>query len=425
MVRVEVPAPADTPPLRERLSRAGLRTYEADVRFAMRSLIDRGDPRLARDPRATDASDGRRWRRLRGSGARARRLDATLSVLSFDIETDPQARRLLSIALHGCGVSEVLLLTPRAWSCPDGARRFAHREATLLAAFCDRVRELDPDVLTGWNVIDFDLAVLQRLGGRLGVPLELGREPRHSCACGPWAGPAARGTPRPGPGGARRARPAARRLRPDGGLHPRRGGALGPRRGQDLSGPGRAEEILRLFQDDRESLVEYNLHATRGWCVEILEKLELVELAVERSRLTGMPLDRVASSIAAFDFLYLSELGRRGIVAPSVGPADVERQEPTGGGHVLEPAPGSTRNVLVLDFKSLYPSLIRTFQIDPLNLVRPESERPAPTIRSSRPTAPPSAAPRRSCRSCSTSSCRGARRRSGPGTRSRATRSRS
>jgi len=43
------------------------------------------------------------------------------------------------------------------------------------------------------------------------------------------------------------------------------------------------------------------------------------------------------------------------------------------GGYVLEPEPGLYRNVLVFDFKSLYPSLIRTFQIDPLNLIRPGS----------------------------------------------------
>ena len=42
VVRVEVPTPSDTPPLRDRLSRAGIRTHEADVRFAMRYLIDRG-----------------------------------------------------------------------------------------------------------------------------------------------------------------------------------------------------------------------------------------------------------------------------------------------------------------------------------------------------------------------------------------------
>ena len=37
-----------------------------------------------------------------------------------------------------------------------------------------------------------------------------------------------------------------------------------------------------------------------------------------------------------------------------------------GGGHVLSPEPGLHRNVWVFDFKSLYPSLIRSFQIDPL-----------------------------------------------------------
>jgi DNA polymerase-2 len=141
--------------------------------------------------------------------------------------------------------------------------------------------------------------------------------------------------------------------------------------GKTLAGHGRAEEILRLFEEDRERFVEYNRTDAR-LALEVLERLRLVELAVERSRLTGLPLDRVASSIAAFDFLYLSALGRRGIVAPSVR-TEAEIGEPQGGGHVLEPRPGLYANVVVLDFKSLYPSLIRTFDIDPLNLVRPEA----------------------------------------------------
>jgi DNA polymerase-2 len=97
----------------------------------------------------------------------------------------------------------------------------------------------------------------------------------------------------------------------------------------------------------------------------------LVALSVERSKLTGLPPDRVSGSIAAFDFLYLSELGRRRVVAPSVRAVPVV--EPQEGGHVLESLPGLYTNVVVLDFKSLYPSLIRTFEIDPLNLVRPEA----------------------------------------------------
>src|SRR5262249_39371492 len=120
---------------------------------------------------------------------------------------------------------------------------------------------------------------------------------------------------------------------------------------------------------DRARLTAYNRTDAR-LAYEVLEKLGLVTLAVERSRLTGMPLDRVSSSIAAFDFLYLGELNRRGVVAPSVKRGDGS-VEPMAGGHVLEPAPGLYDNVVVLDFKSLYPSLIRTFQIDPWNLLRP------------------------------------------------------
>jgi DNA polymerase-2 len=44
------------------------------------------------------------------------------------------------------------------------------------------------------------------------------------------------------------------------------------------------------------------------------------------------------------------------------------------GGHVLEPVTGLHRNVWVFDFKSLYPSIIRTFNIDPLSYV----EQPSP-----------------------------------------------
>ncbi|HWW92253.1 MAG TPA: 3'-5' exonuclease, partial [Vicinamibacteria bacterium] len=40
--RVEVDSPSDTPPLREGLRRAGILCHEADIRFAMRYLIDRG-----------------------------------------------------------------------------------------------------------------------------------------------------------------------------------------------------------------------------------------------------------------------------------------------------------------------------------------------------------------------------------------------
>ena len=46
----------------------------------------------------------------------------------------------------------------------------------------------------------------------------------------------------------------------------------------------------------------------------------------------------------------------------------------------MDSKPGLYDNVLVLDFKSLYPSIIRTFKIDPLGLAIGLSEPESPAI---------------------------------------------
>jgi DNA polymerase-2 len=224
--------------------------------------------------------------------------------------------------------------------------------------------------LTGWNVIDFDLEVLSRIAGRVGVPLELGRgrggvRIRRSEG---WRGASQGQVPgRVILDGIALLRGAFVRM-DSYALNAVARKILGKEK--TVSGPDRAGEIQRMFLSDRPAFVEYNLQDAR-LVLEILDRLHLIELTVERSLLTGMPPDRVAASIASFDFLYLSELHRRSIVAPSV-PSGSEEETPTSGGHVIEPEPGLYRNVLVLDFKSLYPSIIRTFQIDPLGyLPRP------------------------------------------------------
>jgi len=364
-VRIEVDDPNDVPSLRNRLAAAGIGTYEADVRFAMRYLIDRGI-RGALEIRGEA-------REVAGLGVVFEDPETgpadwapRLRTLSIDIETDPAARRLLSVGLHGCGISEVLLLTPEGRSCPEGATACATEKA-LLERLAARIRQLDPDVITGWNVVDFDLAVLARLAERLRVPLELGRGP-GALRVRTGRGQAQADLPgRIVLDGIRLLRGSFVRM-DDYGLDAVARDVLGE--GKTLPEKGKAAEILRLFEQDRPRFVVYNRTDAR-LALEILERLRLVELAVERSRLTGLPPDRVAGSIAAFDVLYLSELGRRRIVAPSVHAAG--DAEPQSGGHVLDSLPGLYANVVVLDFKSLYPTLIRTFEIDPLNLVRPEA----------------------------------------------------
>jgi DNA polymerase-2 len=65
----------------------------------------------------------------------------------------------------------------------------------------------------------------------------------------------------------------------------------------------------------------------------------------------------------------MTELYKQDIVAPTVRSGDSNVHAAQQGGHVLESEAGLHRDVWVFDFKSLYPSIIRTFNIDPLSYV--------------------------------------------------------
>ena len=70
--------------------------------------------------------------------------------------------------------------------------------------------------------------------------------------------------------------------------------------------------------------------------------------------------------MAAFTHRYLPLMHRQGYVAPNIG--DIHG-EPSPGGFVMNSQPGLYDSVLVLDYKSLYPSIIRSFLIDPVGLI--------------------------------------------------------
>ncbi len=372
VVRVEVAVPQDTPPLRDRLHDHGIRTLEADVRFAVRYLIDR-DIRGGCEIAGASTPGERITRVYDDPELRPAAVTVSPSVLSFDIETDPSAARLLAIALYGLGADEVYLVDPEGRPVPEGAVGCAS-EREALDAFAVRVRELDPDVLTGWNVVDFDLKVLDRIAGRTAAPLQLGRDagPVRVRPARGWFGSGQASIPgRLVLDGMDLVRGAF--LRFDGySLDRVASEVLGE--GKVALGPGgaergnRAEAILARFRDDLGTFAEYARTDAR-LALQIVQKLDLVTLATARSRLTGMTPDRVSASIASFDFLYLAALGKRRIVAPTVRSDDARVSRHQAGGHVFEPVTGIHENVWVFDFKSLYPSVIRTFNIDPLGYV--------------------------------------------------------
>src|SRR6185312_3377782 len=333
---VTTETPGDVPAVRDRLHSAGLETFEADVRFAVRYLIERGIKggcEIEGDAVAGDPAVGQHLSWVFDNPLiRPAQVDVEPRVLSFDIETDPKGERLLAISLYAPGLDEVLIVDGTARAMPEKATRCAD-ERSALQAFCDRVIALDPDVLTGWNTIDFDFAVLERVAARTRHPLNLGRDAFVRMV--------------------------------DYSLDAVARSVLGEGKAVKGDARDRIQEIQHNYRHDLPAFALYARTDAR-LAYDIVQKLDLVRLAFARSQLAGMTPDRVAASIASFDFVYLSELEKRGIVAPTVRSSDSAVHAAQQGGHVLESASGLHRNVWVFDFKSLYPSLIRTFNIDPL-----------------------------------------------------------
>lgn len=374
--RLEVGTPAEVAPLKDRLQAAGIDTFEADVPFATRYLLERGVKGGCEIEGPAVPGTGDTWVFDNPSLWPA---DVAIEprVLSFDIETYGTRERLLAISMFAPGIDEVLIVDGSARAMPVNTIRCVD-EFAALDAFCERIRRIDPDVLTGWNVVDFDLAVLQRIAARVRHPFSLGRDAGELRI-------------RRGGGFLRSGQATVPGRLVLDGIDLLRGAFI---RQDDYSldavarqvlGEGKAlagevrDRVAEINHNYRHDLAAFALYARTDarLTFQILQKLDLVRLAFARSRLAGMTPDRVAASIASFDFLYLRELGRRGIVAPSVRSADLSAHAAQQGGHVLAPAAGLHRDVWVFDFKSLYPSLIRTFNIDPLSYVadpRPDED---------------------------------------------------
>jgi DNA polymerase-2 len=348
--------------LADDLRQAGLEPLEADINPADRFLMERfiaGSVVLHGAPRQLG-----RHILLENPAMKAGAYRPLMKVVSFDIETAMEGLQLYSIGVHGVvgeqQVRHVFMLGEGAEQ--DFVEAHPDQEAAL-QAFTDWLASYDPDVLIGWNVVNFDTWYLQRLADKLGRRLVLGRDRRAVH----WR--------ELDEDGERRAAQMPGRVLLDGiellraafyrfesfSLDNVARELLGE--GKLLQGSGRGEEITHLFQHDKTRLASYNLRDCE-LVSEIFAITDMMEFAMARTLMTGLNIDRMGGSVASFDNLYLPRLHRRGFVAPNAS----REQVASPGGFVLESSPGLYDHVLVLDFKSLYPSIIRTFFIDPLGL---------------------------------------------------------
>ncbi len=294
-----------------------------------------------------------------------------LKVVSLDIETS-QHQELYSIALDGMGERVVFMLgqPPCASTVPkDFVLRYYPSRKAMIEALNDWFEHHDPDVIIGWNVVQFDLRVLQKNADDACAPLLLGRE-RKPIA---WRNHPGKQeylfAPMPG------------RVFIDG-IEALRAAMWSfssfslENVAQQILGEGKAigdaydkmAEIERRYQEDKPALAAYNIRDCE-LVLRIFDKAKLLSFAMERAHTTGLQLDHFGGSIAAFSHHYLPRMHRLGYVAPNVG--DIQGKS-SPGGYVMNSRPGFYDSVLVLDYKSLYPSIIRTYLVDPVGLVEGE-----------------------------------------------------
>nr|WP_256357890.1 DNA polymerase II [Pseudomonas sp. PDM28] len=363
------------------LRRAGVEVFEADVRPPERYMMERfitapvrfsGTPNaegLLLDAQMKPDPDYR----------------PSLKLVSLDIETTAQGE-LYSIALEGCGERQVYMLgAPNGDdSQVDFQLEYCDSRTLLLKKLNDWFARFDPDAIIGWNVVQFDLRVLHEHARRLAVPLKLGRGGEEM----QW---------REHGNGNHYFASAAGRLIIDGIEALRSATWSFPsfsleNVAQTLLGEGksidnpyqRMDEINRMFAEDKPALAKYNLKDCE-LVTRIFAKTELLTFLLERASVTGLPADRMGGSVAAFTHLYMPLMHRQGFVAPNLGGKPPEASP---GGFVMDSQPGLYESVLVLDYKSLYPSIIRTFLIDPVGLIEglrhPDDSESVPGFRGAR-----------------------------------------
>ena len=349
---------------RDRLRARGIVPCESDLkpvdRFLMERFVTAGF--AARGEVARKSG----YLEMRNPAVRRDDFRQALRWVSLDIETAGLDGALYSVALHSPDDERVLVVSDEAVRCDDTAVESFPSESALLSRLFAWFTAHDPDLVLGWNVVGFDLDFIARRCRKLRMGFDIARGGERAAILQP--GSASRTHVARIPGrvvldGIDTLRTAfwsfesfelenvARQM-------------LG--RGKRIEHTGdRVAEIIRLYEQDRARLAAYNIEDCR-LVAAIVEKAGLVEFAMRRAELTGLGMDRQGGSVAAFDNLYLPRLHRAGRVAPDV--VDARSGEGSPGGYILDSRPGLYDNVLVLDFKSLYPSIIRTFGIDPYAL---------------------------------------------------------
>jgi DNA polymerase I len=368
LAKIVARTPRDVGAIREEYDR----TFEADVLFPNRFLVDRGIWSGMRVP-ARRLEDG--TVQVPVQETEGAEVSGDLRVNTFDIEVDDRQgfpedgeEPIVCLTSHDSRRDEYV-----AWhyQAPDGDAgspaslphedrldteasveiRAFDEEAEMLDDFLSYITETDPDVLTGWNFEDFDAPYLLDRLEVIGLDPERLSRVNEVWRSG-WGGPDVKGRvvfdllyayQR-----TKRSELDSYRLDDVGA--------------EELGvGKERYEgDLGDLWERDPEQLLAYNVRDVEI-CVELDRQQGIIAFWNEARRIVGCMLEDATTPGDAVDMYVLHKAAGK-FALPSKGQQDAEDFE---GGAVFDPITGVRENVSVLDLRSLYPMSMVTINASP------------------------------------------------------------
>jgi len=263
-----------------------------------------------------------------------------LKILAFDIENSIKNKVILAIT-GKLNTGEEFKLSEL-----DGQPT----EYNIINEFSKKRLDLDPDVITGYNIDGYDIPYIMERAKINGINrLEWGRNHDTPRSVGKfWRVPG--------------------RIIADAwwnvkkNIHPKRetlGYVSRLLLGEDKLDVN-ASDIDREWEKDRKKVVKYCLKDSE-LSLRILMKIRVLEKNMDLASVSRLPLEDVMTSGTStlVDSLLIREAMRQDIAINTTHSRSEHRKnEKITGGFVLEPKQGLYTWVIVLDFKSMYPSII-------------------------------------------------------------------
>ncbi|MFH1106649.1 MAG: DNA-directed DNA polymerase [Candidatus Micrarchaeota archaeon] len=363
--------PSDVSKLREPAGRFG-KTYEDDISFTKRYVIDRQlvpceGVSLEYDV-ARKAAAGVKAEEIKG--------EMGLRMLGLDIETynpggmpDPAKDPCIMVGLSGEGGREVLTHSKK--NGYETARAFA-TEKEMLESLGREMKRRKVDLLCTYNGDVFDLPYLRERAKATGAKMSLGRDATQ---------------PKSKQFGMRAETAIAGRVHFDVFPVVSLMNFIGAYKldrltlkvvYQEILG-GKKEDVEKTDiwkiwdSDDNERLAHLAKYCQVDADAALQLSQKMLPLEVELSRVSGNTLfDTVRSRPGQLvEMLLMREAFRSGELIPGKpkgGEVGDREDNPVEGAYVKLPSPGLYENIAVLDFRSLYPSIIISHNIDPSTL---------------------------------------------------------